>query len=64
MRLLRLSIEYDGRVVLSSVAALYALDKLVRRSETAATNIHTFERRENCGAGASPAIRKLGERRT
>jgi hypothetical protein len=39
MRLLRLSIEYDGRVVFSSEAALFALDKLVRRSETAATNI-------------------------
>ena len=39
MRLLRLSIEYEGRVVLFSAAAPFALDKLVRRSETAAKNI-------------------------
>ena len=60
MRLLRLSIEYDERIVLSSVATLYALDESVRRSESAATNIH-----DGKIVGQAPhAIRKLGERLT
>jgi hypothetical protein len=63
MRLLRLSIEYDGRVVFSSVATLYALDELVRRSETAAKNIEPSKDGKIVGQ-APHAIRKLGERLT
>jgi hypothetical protein len=61
MRLLRLSIEYDGRVVLSSVATLYALDELVRRSETAALILIPSKGGKIVGQ-APRAIRKLGER--